>query len=435
MRFKKTPIVQYFLIYLMYIIPGSCLFAKYLTGNAKYIALLGLYGWLIFKKKKYRSGYSLRFIILFLISTLFTRVYTGGGAGVGTLFQFWVCVLSTQIAIYADKEHFLTRWINLVTMFAAISIFFWAAFYAMPSLVHTLPTVRFNTQTLGSAGYRHTYYGKGLLIYSFLEIHSKRNCGLFTEPGVHQIVLNMTLYILLFWQDKLEFKSSKQYRRCVAVILAGIGTCQSTTGFLGAILILTYFFLGGRAEKKFKGIKGFMIGTVALVLVALLADYSANGNSSILYKQFIHKLFGDDGSGLDVSSGTGQYRTGTMMVCWNIMMNYPLGVGYDRFALMKNAYGDGLVAASLMQFPAVFGIIPWFILLGLLFLPVFVRQKPTLAFLYVFIFINTTLAQTDLIYPGFFMIPMYLVGVPKKRKEEEPHGQIVQQNARLVYRQ
>ncbi len=430
MRIKKTPVMQYFLIYLMYIIPGSCLFAKYLTGSMKYYALLGLYGWLIFRKKKYRSGYSLRFIILFLISTLFTRVYTGGGAGVSTLFQFWVCVLSTQIAIYCDKEHFLARWINLVTVFAAISIVFWAAFYAMPSLVHTLPTIRFNTQTLGSAGYEHTYYGKGLFLYSFLEIHAKRNCGLFTEPGVHQTVLNMTLYVLLFWQDKLEFKNAKQYRRCVAIILGGIATCQSTTGFLGAILILTFFFLGGRAEKKFKGIKGFMIGAVALTLMALLAEYAANGNESILYKQFIYKLFGDDGGGLDVSSGTGQYRTGTMIVCLDIMMKHPLGVGYDQFTLMKNAYASGLVAASLMQFPAVFGIIPWFILLGLIFLPVFIRQKTSLALLYVFIFVNTTLAQTDLIYPAFFMIPMYLVGVPPKRKEEESHGQ----NARLVYR-
>lgn len=434
MRFRKTPIVQYFLIYLMYIIPGSCLFSKYLTGNMKYYALIGLYGWLIIRKKKYRSGYSLRFVILFLISTLFTRVYTGGGAGVGTLFQFWVCVLSTQIAIYADKENFLSRWINFVTMFAAIGIFFWALFYAMPSLVHVLPTIRFNTQTLGSVGYQHTYYGKGLFIYSFLEIHAKRNCGLFTEPGVHQTVLNMTLYVLLFWQDRLGFKNSKQYRRCVAIILVALVSCQSTTGYLGTIMILTFFFFGGRAEKKFRGIKGFMVGAVALGVMALLADYGANGESSILYKQFIYKLFGAEG-GLDVSEGSGQYRTGTMIVCLNIMMNYPLGVGYDRFTLMKNSYASGLVAASLMQFPAVFGVLPWLILLGMLFLPVFIRQKPHVAFLYAFIFINTTLAQTDLIYPGFFMIPMYLVGVPKKRKEEDTNGQVAQQNARLVYRQ
>ena len=46
MKFRKSVIAQYSLIYLMYIIPGSCLFAKYLQGGIKYLALLLLYGWL-----------------------------------------------------------------------------------------------------------------------------------------------------------------------------------------------------------------------------------------------------------------------------------------------------------------------------------------------------------------------------------------------------
>ena len=431
MTIKKTPVAQYSLLYLMYVIPGSCLFAKFLTGTVKYYALLALYGWLIVKKKKYRSGYALRFVILFTVSMVFTRIYTGGGAGVASLFKFLVCVLSTQIAIYCDKEHFLSRWINLATLFAAISIVMWAAFYAMPSLVNIYPGARFKTLEYQPGDVVRYQYAKGMLIYSFLEVHPTRNCGLFTEPGVHQIVLNMTLYVLLFWQDKLTFKNPKLYRRYVAIILVALVTCQSTTGYLGTIMILTVFFFGGRAEKKFRGIKGFMVGAVALGMVVLLGDYASRGKDSILYSQFIYKLFGEDGGGLDVSSGTGQYRTGTAMVCFEIMMDHPLGIGFDRFNLMKANYGSGLVAASIMQFPAVFGIPPWIILLALIFLPVILRQKPHIAVLYIVLFVNTTLAQTDLIYPAFFMIPMYLVGVPKKRKEEELYGQ----NAHPVYRQ
>ena len=432
MTIKKTPIVQYFLIYLMYVIPGSCLFAKFLTGNLKYYALVALYGFLIFRKKKYRSGYALRFVILFLVSVLFTRFYTGGGAGVSSLFQFWVCILSTQIAIYCDKEHFLSRWITFATIFAAISIVFWAAFYAMPSLVKAYPGARFLTLEYKPGDVVRRQYAKGMIIYSFLEVHPTRNCGIFTEPGVHQIVLNMTLYVLLFWQDRLDFKSSKQYRRYVAIILVALVTCQSTTGYIGTIMILTVFFFGSRTNKKFKGIKGFMIAAVALGMVVLLGDYATRGKDSILYSQFIYKLFGSDGSGLDISEGTGQYRTGTAMACLEIMMEHPLGIGFDRFNIIKKSYGDGLVAASIMQFPAVFGTPPWLILLGLIFLPVFIREKPIVAFLYAFLFVNTTLAQTDLIYPAFFMVPMYLIGVPNKRKEEDvAHVK----NAHPVYQQ
>jgi hypothetical protein len=32
------------------------------------------------------------------------------------------------------------------------------------------------------------------------------------------------------------------------------------------------------------------------------------------------------------------------------------------------------------------------------------------------LFVNTTLAQTDLIYPAFFMIPMYLVATKNMRR-------------------
>lgn len=412
MKFGKSVGMQYFLIYLMYIIPGSCLFAKFLQGQAKYLLLLMLYGWLFVQFKQFRSGYALRFVALFTVSVLFTRFYTNGGAGISSLFQFLVCVLSTQMAIYCDKEKFLTRWVKFVTVMAAISVVFWAVFYFKPDLVSAYPGTVYKTQDLGSAGYEVEYHGRGLLIYSYLEIHPTRNCGVFTEPGVHQVVLNMTLFILLFWQERLDFKDSKQYRLCVLGVLLGLVTCQSTTGYIGTILILAMFFVTGDSEKKYKGIKQFVVVAVALGMVVLLADYAARNDKSILYTQFIYKLFGSDGGGLDVSEGTGQYRTGTMMVCLDIMVNQPFGVGYDIFNVMKNAYADGLVAASFLQFPAVFGVLPWLLLMSLIFLPVLTRLKPGIALLYIFLFVNTTLAQTDLMYPGFFMIPMYLVGVP-----------------------
>ena len=46
-RINKSAITQYLLIYLMFIIPGSCLFAKYWTGTMKYFVLLIVYAALI----------------------------------------------------------------------------------------------------------------------------------------------------------------------------------------------------------------------------------------------------------------------------------------------------------------------------------------------------------------------------------------------------
>ena len=135
-----------------------------------------------------------------------------------------------------------------------------------------------------------------------------------------------------------------------------------------------------------------------------------------MYKQIIEKLFGSSGGGFDVSSGTGQYRLGTMIVSLATVFQHPLGVGYDAFYAARNAFGSGLVAASLLAYAAVYGIIPWLIVLGMIFTPVFRHQRRAVAFLYVLLFVNTTLAQTDLIYPAFFMIPMYLVATKNMRR-------------------
>lgn len=413
-RINKSAITQYLLIYLMFIIPGSCLFAKYWTGTMKYYVLLIVYAALIAFKNKYRSRYSICFLLLLLFFTVFSRLLVGG-VGLSAWCQFAVCILSTQIAICCDRENFLNRWIQTVEFFAAISIGFWAVFYIAPNLVNLWPAQSYDTQALGTAGWETYWHGKGVLLYSYLEIHPTRNCGIFTEPGVYQIVLNMALFVLLFWKDKLSFAAERQYRRCLNIILIGIITAQSTTGYLGLVLIL-FFFYFTHQEHEVSRVKFYLMGLVFIALVVLFVDYAIRANDSILYKQIIEKLFGSSGSGFDVSSGTGQYRLGTMIVSLATVFQHPLGVGYDAFYAARNAFGSGLVAASLLAYAAVYGIIPWLIVLGMIFTPVFRYQRRAVAFLYVLLFVNTTLAQTDLIYPAFFMIPMYLVATKNMRR-------------------
>ena len=107
-RINKSAITQYLLIYLMFIIPGSCLFAKYWTGTMKYFVLLIIYAALIAFKNKYRSRYSICFLLLLLFFTVFSR-FLVGGVGLSAWYQFAVCILSTQIAICCDRENFLQQ--------------------------------------------------------------------------------------------------------------------------------------------------------------------------------------------------------------------------------------------------------------------------------------------------------------------------------------
>lgn len=126
-RINKSAITQYLLIYLMFIIPGSCLFAKYWTGTMKYFVLLIIYAALIAFKKKYQSRYSICFLLLLLFFTVFSR-FLIGGVGLSAWCQFAVCILSTQIAICCDRKNFLNRWIQTVDFLQQLVLGFGPSF-------------------------------------------------------------------------------------------------------------------------------------------------------------------------------------------------------------------------------------------------------------------------------------------------------------------
>ena len=50
LKVSKNAILQYILLYIMILIPGSCLFQVYL-GNEKYFVILGLYALLLYHKE------------------------------------------------------------------------------------------------------------------------------------------------------------------------------------------------------------------------------------------------------------------------------------------------------------------------------------------------------------------------------------------------
>lgn len=414
---KSTAILQYILIYLMLLIPGSCYFAKYLDDNTLSFFVIALCFALFALFPKYRKPYAIVFTAFMLFVVIFTRVYTNGGAGIASFLQFAVCLLSTHMAICCDIENFFTRWIKVVVALALISIVCWAVLFVMPELAGTLLGDKYYIITLGESQWATVYHARGKFFYCFLETHPHRNCGIYTEPGVYQIVLNSALFVLLFLKDKLELKNFKQYRNYIIVIIIALVTCQSTTGYIGLILTVLFFYLfRSNTAKTDSKIKRYILITFAVAIVVLILDYSSRGTESILYEQIINKLFGGSISGgFDITESTGNARLGTIIISLKAILRDPLGVGTDVFYMMKNTYDTHLVAASVMSFAAIYGLIPWIIMLISVLKPVFKKLKFSHAFLFTLLFFNTTLAQTDLLYPALIMIPMYLVYERKKK--------------------
>lgn len=401
-KLTKTSIVHYFMIYMMILVGGSCLFSVFISETTKFIIfiLYVIYG--LFNMRLLRI-YGLAYMSINLLWVFILRS-TIGGIGINSWVSYSTIILSVQYAILYDKKNFLNRFVKIVYLLSLISLFFWALFSIFPSLVNFFPGIRYYVQTLGMGEWAKDYYGKGLLIYSYLEVHPYRNCGIFTEPGVYQITLNSVLFIILFWKNKLFFSNLKQYKRYVFVIIFTIISCQSTSGYIALIFILFFYYIFYHDTQKYSyNIKKFIFLLSSFAVIFLLFDFFINNNNSIIYSQFIQKLF-PNGS-FDLSQGTGKYRLGMIEYSISLIIKNPFGVGYDVFNAGLNR-GD--VAASLFVFAAVYGIIPWVITLGFIFYPIIKYEKKYILLLYIIIFLNTTLAQTNLIYTSQLLIPMFV---------------------------
>lgn len=414
MKIRVSVLTQYFLIYIMLIMSYSCMAVFYLNQNIVNIALLCFFCILLLKHKKYRNSYAIFGILILLTGVVFQRLLSGG-AGLSGFLQLAMPILCANMAICSNKKEFLNRYLKVVCWFAVISDIFWLVFLVFPQIEKVWLAVEYFTQAIGSKGYETYWHGKGVLLYSFLEIHPTRNCGIFTEPGVYQIVLNSALFILLFWKDKLNFKTEKEYNKILLIIFITLASCQSTTGYISMLIIIVLFMLQKKYDTHSKTKRRIALLTI-LAGILLLIEYSFNGTDSILHQQIIVKLFGESNSfTLDLSQGSGQYRLGTILYCLETIVKHPLGVGYDVFTVGREA---AMVAASLFSFACIYGIITWAAVLIWILTPVIRREKAIVALAFILMFVNTTLGQTLLIYPAQIMIPIYLAVTGENHQEQ-----------------
>ena len=413
---KLMTIWQYFLIYVMYLVPGSTFILAYAKSTYSY-GIIALFLLTILVSKKFRESYGVVISFLLLVTTLVTR-FLVGGVGLDGLAGLSCCVLITQLAICCDVERFLDRWLNVVTFFAIVSVVLWALFRLVPSLAPAILGPSYVSVVIGTPPWEVYFHGRGTILYSFLENHEFRNCGVFTEPGKYQVVLNSALFILLFMRNHLHIENEAKFRfRLIATVLALI-TCQSTTGYIGMTLCFVVYLLAPSKDGA-KKIKVYILALVLLLILGLLIQYWVDPENSVLTVTVFSKLFSGPESGFDLSAGTGTYREQMIDVCLELMVSHPLGVGYDALFRAASAAGDGLAAAAFVSYAAVYGIVPWLTLMFALFYPAFRWMSLPAAFLFVGLFINTTLAQTHLLYTGLILVPTYLAivnGWPIRRE-------------------
>lgn len=412
---KKSSILQYTALYLMLIINQTNLYMKFFDGRIVLTLILGFAAILLVKaRKRCISGFV--FLILMLMSVIFVRVMTGG-VGINFWYEIAIKVLVVYVAIIVDEVHFFDRYVKLVSLLAGISLVFFA--FQLGGL--NLAKIFFSGHNTSYINVTYDYQGNrfvsnylcyGTLLYSYLTYYPNRNVGIFTEPGIYQMVLNSAIFVLVFWNERL-FCTDKTRKRMFILLTVALISTQSTTGYIGffAILVSLLFSRSKRESQlemtidwKKQGLRVLMAAVVGLGL-----DMIVRGEQSFLFVSIIKKLFTETNQfSLTAENSTGQYRVASIVTAIQAMITHPFGLGYDgweSFSVVNALAGAG---GWPLKLGAILGVFPFIVLLFYLFYPLRKMDKATLVkWLYVFLYFNTCLAQSSAVYPVLIMFSVY----------------------------
>lgn len=401
-KINKKEVIGYFLIYFMLIWNQTNLGEIYLKKYS--FPILILFAMMLFIKSKRLSIWcGMCSGVLILVAMLLR--YTVGGIGIMALLSLLTSMYVVGVTVAYNKERIFTRVFNTIVFLATISLVLWLLCSMFPNIYkkivpdyNTLMTYRIYSD---SKIYREFYYtARGLFLYTMREVDG-RNSSIFTEPGIYQMVLNTGIFIALFMNKKIFCKNIKLK---VIILIITLCTTQSTTGMIGLLLIIFfYLFLYSKKKKLFN--KNIFFVLILFILIGTVVDYQIRDTDSIVYISIIEKLF-SKGSFSLVNNASSFARVGTILISIESMIKHPLGIGYDNLQLLLKTEETGFVAAEILVFGAVWGVVPLIFVLWWIFSPLYYKLQKSIYILFILLYVNTLLAQTNVFYPILILIPL-----------------------------
>lgn len=340
---RRTTILQYLLIYGVLLTGNSYLYSYFLEPYTSLFAVL--LAALVIMFPKFWHFRDVVLVAFVLVLSLVVRCFAGG-AGVGVAMRYAMTLALIVVAIKIDNKMFLTRMVRLICALSIVSTVMYFVRVAYPGLYSVLPLYEFASQgdyySMITAG-RASYYTKGLLLFCIRESET-RAISIFTEPGLYQGVLTAALFIMLFMFRDLKV-GLRERSASVVILLLGIVTCGSTTGFISTLILVGLYMISTNGRGRGSSLKRKLFLLCALGLCLLIVDYLIRGNQSILAVSFFDKLFND--------TSNGAVRLDSVVASFELLFSNPLGVGFDYVQQYKGALSVG---AGLFTTTAALGI-------------------------------------------------------------------------------
>ncbi len=410
LRINKIDCIHKILIYILLIFNQSSLYSYFLNGEIiNYITFGVVLVLLLYKFKSEYNKYLIISGILLMLTTL-TRILVGG-IGINAWISWSLPILFCVYVIKFDINNFLTRFVKVVVFLSAVGIVFFVIQVMMPDLLKQILFINYDTafsQNIWTDSLNYTTIydeGYGLFLYSFRDGGDAltRNKGIFTEPGIAQMVYISAVFILLFMRDKI---TNINVNRSVIILIISIITVQSTSGYIAlAVMLLVYVLTN---QKKGINLKKNIITFTFSALLLLVIDFSIREGESFIYTSVISKLFSDTGN-FEIQD-SGQYRIGAILLSLTSMLENPLGIGSDNFTVLLHGDDTAGGGAGILKYGAINGVLSLVVCLCLYFVPIFkYKFKLTFKLLLAFILINVLLAQTGPFYPVLLIFPIYFI--------------------------
>lgn len=349
---NTTKVLQYLLIYAVLATGNSYIYSYFIEPYS--IAIAALLVFFVALCPRYWHFRDVVFVTFVLVVSLLVRCFAGG-AGLGVAARYAMTLALIVIAIKADSKMFLIRMVRVVCFLSIISTAMYFARIVYPGLYGALPLFEFVSQgdyySMVTAE-RASYHTKGLFLFCVRESET-RAISIFTEPGLYQGVLTAALFVVMFMLRDSKIEATERNAH-IAILLLGVVTCGSTTGFISTLLLVALYLLSSGRHGGGSALKRRLILLCAIGISLLVCDYFVRGDQSILAVSLFNKLFND--------TSNGAVRLDSVVASLELLFANPLGVGFDYVQQYKGALsvGAGLfTTAAALGIPFAFGYLYW----------------------------------------------------------------------------
>ena len=218
-----------------------------------------------------------------------------------------LCMTTSMfICISYPLEDYTQAFLKCMTFFSVSAIFLTLIAYISPAIVRALPSI------INTAGIRYYSIGFAGLDERSLTTWNIRTSGIFWEPGVFQMYLNLAILL------ELMLDNAKNKKR-IAIYISALFLTFSTTGFLAFGWMIATYALFGRDNSRSvtKNIVVFIALIIGSIAAYFIVFYTNLGTS------VFGKLF-------NMKDGSTMVRLASVLINLEIIRDHPFaGIGME----------------------------------------------------------------------------------------------------------